>query len=472
MSGGPKPTFLMPVYDAQELRRRMAVAFTIGELYRFAEKLQVPATPAWSNNPQEAARDIVRHFERSGALPFLVEALQEAKPLVAWPEPALPPQPPPSAPQAAPLPGAPPAGPTVLGEPDAAVFDDAPTTADPPGDRPTPISSISAAAVFAASRGNSNPPAASPGAAPAPAIPAGFAPAIMPRPGEAPAAPASAPGAPPPSSSAPERDVGQSRSRTEVDSDLAAFMAAGSGAAARPASAGPTSSAAPVSGPAWPGTVRAAGPPPAKAPPDYRILAGGGAALLLVAVAVAFFVGRASSASPAESGESATSATASAKPAGDHAAISQHVVDALGVSLARVARDCQIDLGTLRGRPLFEVAYRRCGPLPPQAVAPQRPTYNSYDPADPNTDPPPADAQPDPPKKGGTAGGKKLQKVDTPSGPGATGGSGCLSRCSQSHGACTSRCGAEPKQGSQYDAYQACLGGCLKALSQCKMGCQ
>src|SRR5262245_22819847 len=83
----------MPTYDAQELRRRMVVAFTIGELYKFAEKLQVPQTDAWANSPQDAARDIIRHFERSGAMAFLVEALQEAKPLVEWPAPNPPPAP-------------------------------------------------------------------------------------------------------------------------------------------------------------------------------------------------------------------------------------------------------------------------------------------------------------------------------------------------------------------------------------------
>lgn len=447
MSGAPKPTFLMPVYDAQELRRRMAVCFTIGELYRLAEKLGVPATPAWSNSPQDASRDIVRHFERSGALPFLVEALQEAKPLVEWPQPTMPAAPPPiAASPSAPAAGAAAPGSTSFAAPVSAAFEEAGDADGAPGDRPTPIATISAAAVFASSRGHSSPPAAMPPS------PAGFAPATMPRPGEAPPASASGPGAPVPAAA-----------RTDVDGDLAAFMAAGSGAAAKPLPGTAPSSPGPT--PAWPGTVRAGGPPPAKAAPDYRIIAAAGAALLVGAVAIAFFVGRASSAATSDAG-STSDTSAAPPPPGDHAALSQHVVGALGASLERVARDCQIDLGTLQGHSLFEVAYRRCGPLPVQAAAQQRPAY------DPGVSGDPIDA-PDPPRKGRTTGGNKLQKVDaTPAGPGGGSGSTCLSRCQQSHGACTSRCGAEPKQGSQYDAYQACLGGCLKAMSQCKMGCQ
>jgi hypothetical protein len=456
----------MPMYDAQELRRRMAVCFTIGELYRLAEKLGVPPAPSWSNSPQDASRDIVRHFDRSGALPFLVEALQEAKPLVEWPEPELPPAPSPAAPPP------PEAGPTVLGAPAAAILDE--PTSDTGGDRPTPIVDIGAIALFAKMKGQSGPPDAP--VSPRPTVPgpeaaaaAGFAPAIMPRPGEAPA-PAPAPSAPQAPVSAPQA-AAPARAEEEVEGDLAAFMAVGEKPAAPAGAVGTPSPAT-----AWPGTVRPAGAPPARTLPDYRILAGAGAAVLVGAIAIAFFVGRASSTSSgSDEGTTSGQGTTSDRPAlstgGDHAAVSEHVVRAVMISLERVARDCKIDLGTLRGRSLFEVAYRRCGPLPPQAMdAPQAQGPSSdVDPLD----PPPGGAPPDPPAKGRPGGGNKLQKVDPrPGGPGGGAGAGCLSRCTQSHGACTSRCGAEPKQGSQYDAYQACLGGCLKAMSQCKLGCQ
>ena len=405
----------------------MPVCFTIGELYRLAEKLQVPETPTWSNNPQEASRDIVRHFERSGALAFLVEALREAKPLVEWPEPALP------------VPPAPPVAPTQLQAPlGSALGPDEPTF--DATDRATPIVSLSDAAVLASIGARDGRPSPEP---------AGFAPALMPKPGDT---PAPEPGAAP----APRTVLAQPSELPAIQDPMVPPASAAS-PTSRPAAASP--------GPAaWPGTVR---PKPTSdvRTMDPRVLLAAGFAMLLTAVAFAFFLGRASSAGPGE--PSTTTAAAELPP--DHAPIAQHAAEALGTSLERVARACKIEVASLRGRSLFEVAYRRCGPLPPQ---PTEPRPAAVDDPPPDSDP---DSAPDPapPKKAGGAAGNKLQKVDSPSAPGPlSAAGGCLSGCSRAHSTCTSRCGAEPTQSSQYDAYQACLGGCLKAMSQCKLGCQ
>ncbi|MBK8251361.1 MAG: hypothetical protein IPK82_01670 [Polyangiaceae bacterium] len=330
----------------------------------------------------------------------------------------------PAPPPAAPIPPAPAASApavTVFAAPSAAALDDAPTAVDPPGDRPTPISSLSAAEVLQSFE--SAPPAA------------GFAPAMMPKQGDAPA---------------PDR--AQPVSKT-VDSELAAFTAVAAPPRPRPH----------ADAPAWPGTVTKPERPKSI---DPKILIGAGAFTLIAAVSIAFFAGRASSANEPGSGSGTTTAVASAHP--NQVSIANHVAGALSQSLQRVARSCQIDVGTLGGRSLFEVAYRRCGPLPPQAIVVRQPPDPSLDPdPQPNADPdPPPDPTPQKPRPANN----KLQKVDTnPSGPSP--GAGCISGCTKSHSACTSRCGAEPKQGSQYDAYQSCLGGCLKAMSQCKMAC-
>ncbi len=146
------------------------------------------------------------------------------------------------------------------------------------------------------------------------------------------------------------------------------------------------------------------------------------------------------------------------------------MTEALGISLERVARACKIEVSSLRGRSLFEVAYRRCGPLPPSACGAKARPSSTPRPT-PTLTPTPT---PSPPRRRAGGGGNKLQKVDTPPLPGPGGGAGgtCLSRCSKSHSSCTSKCGNEPTQSSLYDAYQACLGGCLKELSACKRGCQ
>lgn len=76
-----------PIYDPVELRRRIVVCFSIGELRDLAEQLGVGGV-VWERGIQEAAREVVRQCERYAGLPALVAKLRETRPLVEWPEAA------------------------------------------------------------------------------------------------------------------------------------------------------------------------------------------------------------------------------------------------------------------------------------------------------------------------------------------------------------------------------------------------
>ncbi|MEO7328663.1 MAG: hypothetical protein ABI193_08810, partial [Minicystis sp.] len=79
-------------YDPIDLRRQIAMSFSMPELRQLAETLGVGESVRWDHGPQEAARDLVRQFERYYGLSTLVAKLKELRPLVDWPEPdALPP---------------------------------------------------------------------------------------------------------------------------------------------------------------------------------------------------------------------------------------------------------------------------------------------------------------------------------------------------------------------------------------------
>lgn len=71
--------------DAAEIRGRIAVCFSAAELRRFAEELGVTGV-TWDRGLNDAAHDLVRHFEKRGELGKLVGRLREARPLVEWPE--------------------------------------------------------------------------------------------------------------------------------------------------------------------------------------------------------------------------------------------------------------------------------------------------------------------------------------------------------------------------------------------------
>jgi hypothetical protein len=79
-----EPASSGPAYDGAELRARMVVCFTAHELRELSAQLGVSVE---ASGAQDAARALVRHFERERALGTLVEALRRARPLVEWPEP-------------------------------------------------------------------------------------------------------------------------------------------------------------------------------------------------------------------------------------------------------------------------------------------------------------------------------------------------------------------------------------------------
>jgi hypothetical protein len=105
-------------YDPVELRRRIAVCFSVGELRALAESLGVGGV-AWERGMNEAAREVVRQCERYAGLPALVARLREARPDVEWPEPLASADaavvPSAASPFAAPIPGV--APPTLLSSP-------------------------------------------------------------------------------------------------------------------------------------------------------------------------------------------------------------------------------------------------------------------------------------------------------------------------------------------------------------------
>jgi hypothetical protein len=92
-------------YDLAELRRCIALCFSTSELRALAEELGATGLGDQDRGVGEAAREVVRHFERQGALDRLVARLKQVKPLMEWPEPmqAAPSHQPPPAPPMPPL---------------------------------------------------------------------------------------------------------------------------------------------------------------------------------------------------------------------------------------------------------------------------------------------------------------------------------------------------------------------------------
>ncbi|MBK9264826.1 MAG: hypothetical protein IPM54_34215 [Polyangiaceae bacterium] len=81
------PTAPRPTYDPNELRRCIALCFSVKDLRSLAEDLGATGIGSWDRGIQDASRDVVRHFERLGTLDQLVAKLAEARPLMEWPAP-------------------------------------------------------------------------------------------------------------------------------------------------------------------------------------------------------------------------------------------------------------------------------------------------------------------------------------------------------------------------------------------------
>lgn len=72
--------------DPAELRRRIVVCFSAAELRELAESLGTAEPIDFDRGVADAARDLVRSFEKGNALPALVARLREVRPLVEWPD--------------------------------------------------------------------------------------------------------------------------------------------------------------------------------------------------------------------------------------------------------------------------------------------------------------------------------------------------------------------------------------------------
>ena len=73
------------VHDPVDLRQRIVVCFTLGELRELGEELGVSGSVRWDRGIQEAAREVVRQCERYAGLPALVAKLRKARPDMDWP---------------------------------------------------------------------------------------------------------------------------------------------------------------------------------------------------------------------------------------------------------------------------------------------------------------------------------------------------------------------------------------------------
>jgi hypothetical protein len=390
------------------------VCFSSGDLRKLAEELGVDGSISWSRGTNEAARDLVRCFERKHDLEALVARLREERPLVEWPEP--PDTQAPDAPDATGKDGK---------DATSAGIEGAGGALAGPGflDWPKPEGSSGEEAVA---------PAPLMAMATPPAAP--IAQAVV---GAGATQPAASDWAPPPSVAA----------------------------APAPLSSSPLSTAAPSST-AWPGTIpdAAARPAPSRGlDPKLLIIV---PALTLLAAIIAFIAGRAGSTPEVATVPGASSAASpdGAPPRPYGLAVS--VDDAIARSLANVARACELPL---RGPPEEDILLRvfdQCGP--PPALPPQIPDSTGVG-SNP-TVPGPGPAQPaaggERPARPAPAGKPAALPVDTS--PGAV----CTRACETEHRTCKSQCGKEPTQSTLYAEYQSCLGRCLTGASKCRLTCQ
>jgi hypothetical protein len=315
-------------YDPVELRRRIAVCFSVGELRALAESLGVGGV-TWDRGLDEAAREVVRQSQQYAGLPALVARLRELRPLVEWPEASVPEI--------------------------AAVAPVAPVAPIAPGVAAPTLASAAPPAELASATLTGGPPllAASPGTFGGPAVSAS---ALV---APAPQAPRASP-------------------------DAASFRdpyAPPPGPPAIHVPPPPPPSAAPPSA-GWPGTTAPPAPVASRGiDPRVLVLVAG---LMLLAAIVAFLAGRAGS------GTAPQAATASAAPRapgmkGDGPAAA--AADAIARSYANLARVCELPASAGGNELVFRRAFERCGPGAPARRAGASPAPTSATTADTATSP-------------------------------------------------------------------------------------
>lgn len=367
----------------------------------------------------EAARDLVRHFERKGQLGSLVAKLREAKPLMEWPEPAE-------------------GGEGGATDPDARWMG---MQGNPSVSGGNPSVSLGNPGVLSGSGGSAV-------IDPFLAKPAG--PAIT---------------------------AADEASRSEAGGREASAGGPASGSAGAPSGNGSSGTppaprgggAAPSSqGFTWPGM--AGGDAEQSAPsrgvdPRIFIVA---SALMLVAVIIAFIAGRAGAPSAAPAGDNAGAVgERGAEQAPALSGPGALVASDIRRALAGVARACEVPV---RGEPEEDVllrAYDQCGPRPALPVRPLS------EPLPPNPDSPAA-ARSAEPAGGARNAGAPRQAAPRPAELPVDRSSAaqCTRSCDSAQRTCNTQCGAEPSNSSQYAQYQACLGRCLRDASKCRLECK
>lgn len=392
---------------------------------------------ALGRGANEAARELVRHFEKRGQLDALLAKLRDERPLVEWPE----------AEPAPPSPYAPPMDPIDAVELNPSMESGAPlpspgTLSSSSAPLPSPGTLSSSSSAPLPSPGALSPPSGPPLIDPFLAKPAG------------PTVPMA--DAPPKSASA---DRGSSPPRPP---------------------AGPSSQ-----GFAWPGTVGGGAEPSAPSrgidPKIFIVVSG----LMLLAALIAFIAGRSGSSSGSSADASSTAEPAGKKSgdgASDDTGADGEGATASGPptpgsilahdiarSLANVARACEIPIRGAVGEDVLLRAFDQCGPPP----APVRPIA---DPLPPRQDDPLAGRPND---NGGGAGaqrpaGNAQRPANNPQPPppATPPGGECMRSCDSEHRACTNRCGKEPTQSSLYAEYTGCLSRCLTTASRCRLSCK
>lgn len=403
-------------YDPAELRRCIALCFSTSELRALAEELGATGLGGYDRGVSEAAREVVRHFERQGALGRLVARLREVKPLMEWPGP-VPPAPsyePPPAPPMPPLPGTLPgleaaAPPPAVPLPEPVLPDIAPPVPPaPPAATALPLP-------------DPNPPVAPPRVEAAPGAAAPVPASLIRDPYAGPAWP----GMTAPQAAKPSRVEG--RTLILLGVGIGAVVLLASVAAFLIGRSGSNTTAAAPSGSA------SATPAAAKGP---------------------------------------------ARPLRERGA-ARMAADNVTRSLANLARECDLPLapGEEPGPDLFQLAYQQCGSRPTIGRPPSGPPPSFQGGGEPPGDDPGAGgaAAPAGPRQQPRANGAP-RAPRAPAQPGtkapADDGAACLGKCAGAQRSCNSGCGPEPTLSSKYSQWQGCQSQCLAQASKCRLGCQ
>jgi hypothetical protein len=395
-------------YDPAELRRCIALCFSTSELRALAEELGATGLGGYDRGVSEAAREVVRHFERQGALGRLVARLKEVKPLMEWPEPmpVAPGYQPPPAPPLAPLPAALP----VLdapAPPPAATVQEPVLPAPAPSALPLPLP-------------DPNPPVPPPRVDPQPAP---TAPAPMIRdPYAGPAWPGMAPQAARPGRAVDGRALillGVGVGIVVLVASVAAFLIGRSGSTETAAAPSGSASAQPTTkGPARPMRERGA-----------ARMAADNVARSLSNLARECDL-------PLAPGE---------EP---------------GADLFQLAYQ-QCGSRPTIGRPPSGPPPSFTGQGSPRGDNPG--ARDDAAPAEPAPRPQRANDAPRAPRAPAAAPATKAPAND---------GSACVGKCAAAQRSCNNSCGPEPTLSSQYSTWQGCQSQCLAQASKCRLGCQ